>query len=204
MKNSLLCCAVFLLLLLLVSPALAASGYVDPFTPVTVAGYDLGRTDVSRFRITGVEFEFKEKSFGRVDLTVTLHGQKTFDRDGNTAIRFSSIRVAIYDENGIWTAADNVSTGGAWVGSSLFSASVTFYGLKSGKYTIDFPDALADPPLLGDVNGDGTVDGRDVLRLARYFAGYPVQIDSAAADLTGDGSLDGRDLLRLAKRLAGG
>ena len=55
----------------------------------------------------------------------------------------------------------------------------------------------------GDVNGDGVVDGRDLLRLARYLAGANIQIDPSAADTTGDGNVDGRDVLRLAKQLAG-
>ena len=57
--------------------------------------------------------------------------------------------------------------------------------------------------IIGDVTGDGNVDGRDLLRLARYIAGDTVAIDGKAADVTGDGMVDGRDVLRLAKRLAG-
>ena len=55
----------------------------------------------------------------------------------------------------------------------------------------------------GDANGDGAVDGRDVLRLVRYLAGTGVTIDWEAADVNGDGNVDGRDVLRLAKQLAG-
>ena len=47
------------------------------------------------------------------------------------------------------------------------------------------------------------VDGRDLLRLARFLAGHDVQIDRRAADVNGDGQIDGRDLLRLARFLAG-
>ncbi len=55
----------------------------------------------------------------------------------------------------------------------------------------------------GDVNGDGRVDGRDVLRLACYAAGLDVKIILQAADVTGDGCADGRDVLRLARYAAG-
>lgn len=58
-------------------------------------------------------------------------------------------------------------------------------------------------PVPGDVNGEGKLDGRDLLRLARYLAGGSVSIDEAAADVTGDGKIDGRDLLRIARYLAG-
>ncbi len=57
--------------------------------------------------------------------------------------------------------------------------------------------------LLGDVTGDGTLDGRDALRLMKYLSGQDVTIDEAAADMNGDGILDGRDVLRLLKTLAG-
>ncbi len=61
----------------------------------------------------------------------------------------------------------------------------------------------ADKP--GNVNGDeaGAVDGRDVLRLAKYLAGEGVQINEKAADVNADGTVDGRDLIRLARYLAG-
>lgn len=57
----------------------------------------------------------------------------------------------------------------------------------------------------GNVSGDSEkiVDGRDLLRLARFLAGEGVEIDRRAADVNGDGTVDGRDLLRLAKYLAG-
>ncbi len=58
-------------------------------------------------------------------------------------------------------------------------------------------------PLSGDVNGDGQVDGRDLVRLAKHMAGDSVSVNEKAADLTGDGLIDGRDVLRLAKKLAG-
>ncbi len=57
--------------------------------------------------------------------------------------------------------------------------------------------------LPGDVNGDGTVDGRDLLRFARYLAGNDAAINQAASDVNGDGTVDGRDVLRLARYLAG-
>ncbi len=57
--------------------------------------------------------------------------------------------------------------------------------------------------LAGDVNGDGKVDGRDLLRLARFLAGQNVEINEKASDVNADGKVDGRDLLRIARFLAG-
>ena len=62
----------------------------------------------------------------------------------------------------------------------------------------------------GDVNGDGVVDGLDVVRLMKYLA---EEIDPATekvfeihennADVTGDGKVDEKDLVRLVKYFAG-
>ncbi|MBQ2743378.1 MAG: InlB B-repeat-containing protein, partial [Oscillospiraceae bacterium] len=55
----------------------------------------------------------------------------------------------------------------------------------------------------GDVNGDGTVNGKDLTRLGKHFAGWDVEIDEDAADVTGDGTVNGKDLTRLGKFFAG-
>ncbi len=57
----------------------------------------------------------------------------------------------------------------------------------------------------GDANGDGNVNGRDVLLLRQYLAGgYNVTIDEEACDVNDDGSVNGRDVLLLRQYLAGG
>ena len=57
--------------------------------------------------------------------------------------------------------------------------------------------------ILGDVNGDGVVDGRDRMTLARYLADWDgYTIDEAAADVNEDGVVDGRDRMILARHLA--
>ncbi len=68
---------------------------------------------------------------------------------------------------------------------------------------VDPAEELRNKP--GNVNGDeaGTVDGRDVIRLARFLAGDGVQINEKAADVNADGTVNGRDLIRLARFLAG-
>lgn len=55
----------------------------------------------------------------------------------------------------------------------------------------------------GDVTGDGEVKRSDLLRLAKHFSGFDVEIDEAASDVTGDGDLKRNDLLRLAKYFSG-
>ena len=55
----------------------------------------------------------------------------------------------------------------------------------------------------GDVNGDGKVNGMDLLRLKRYVSGQNVTIDEVASDVNGDGKVNGMDLLRLKRYVSG-
>jgi len=55
----------------------------------------------------------------------------------------------------------------------------------------------------GDVTGDGKVTRADLLRLAKSFSGFDVEMDMTAADVTGDGKVTRADLLRLAKHFSG-
>jgi lysophospholipase L1-like esterase len=60
-------------------------------------------------------------------------------------------------------------------------------------------------PLVGDVDADGRVDGRDLIELARRFgtvSGDP--LFSATVDLNGDGAVDGMDLAMLADNFGQG
>lgn len=60
----------------------------------------------------------------------------------------------------------------------------------------------------GDINGDGAIDGLDVIRLKKYLANYDYETESsdveisAGADANGDGVIDGLDVIRLKKYLA--
>ena len=61
---------------------------------------------------------------------------------------------------------------------------------------------------VGDVNGDGNINGKDVIFLRKYFADLDdstglssVEI-TAGADANSDGKVDGRDLILLRKYMA--
>ena len=68
---------------------------------------------------------------------------------------------------------------------------------------------IGDTDIPGDVNGDGEVDGRDVIRLMKFLAedideetGEVVKINEKNSDLNEDGEVNELDLLRLLKALA--
>ena len=52
----------------------------------------------------------------------------------------------------------------------------------------------ADTIKYGDVNGDGSINNRDLGLLQQYLNDWDVTIDAEAADVTHDGKLNNRDL----------
>ncbi|MBQ8920933.1 MAG: dockerin type I repeat-containing protein [Oscillospiraceae bacterium] len=55
----------------------------------------------------------------------------------------------------------------------------------------------------GDVNGDESIDLKDVIILRRYLAGWEVTINDTNADVNGDSSVDLKDVTILRRYLAG-
>lgn len=55
----------------------------------------------------------------------------------------------------------------------------------------------------GDINDDGLIDNRDLVRFNKYLSGQSVEMPDFAADITGDGETNDRDIVRLKKYLAG-
>lgn len=70
-------------------------------------------------------------------------------------------------------------------------------------FSIDNGSATVLDHVPGDINGDDGLTSKDLLRLARYFAGWDVEVNELALDINGDGTVNSKDLLRLARYLAG-
>ena len=140
-----------------------------------------------------------------------------------------------YENNDLPGTATAVITGiGAWEGTVRLQFRTTaadrfvtdrngntyYYDYKGEKITgthvfdgvtlfFDENGVLSDR-ILGDINGDKTVDGRDAIRLMKYLAGEIDEetgevfaISEKNADLNQDGVTDELDLLRLMKFLGG-
>ena len=59
------------------------------------------------------------------------------------------------------------------------------------------------PHTAGDINEDGAVDARDLVRLMKCLSGNPITVNPASLDVNGDGSFTAKDLLRLLKYISG-
>jgi hypothetical protein len=57
--------------------------------------------------------------------------------------------------------------------------------------------------VLGDINGDEAVNGKDLARLKKCLAGEEEIASVEAADVTVDGEVNGKDMTRLKRYLAG-
>lgn len=98
------------------------------------------------------------------------------------------------------------------VTSSLNSEEIKQWKLGWIDINTEFDDSdtneTEDDILYGDANGDGTVNGKDIIRLCKYLSEYDAETETssytifAGADVNQDGLVNGKDLIRLAKILA--
>ena len=76
------------------------------------------------------------------------------------------------------------------------------FAVANGVYAILFPDP--DPlVLLGDVNGDETVDAIDLATLKKYLLNSSTTINTVNSDMNKDGAIDAIDYALLKKKLLG-
>ena len=86
---------------------------------------------------------------------------------------------------------------------SLIAAAALIVCLLAALGTHSLAEEVSETQTrIGDVNGDGDIDMKDVLALRRYIAPPDEPTVSAAADCNGDGAVDMKDVLRLRRFLA--
>ena len=96
-------------------------------------------------------------------------------------------------DNGVVTKEPTATESGV----KIFTCTVC-KATKTEELPITAPDY--EP---GDINGDGTVNNKDLTRLMKYLAGEDVNVVEDALDVNGDGNVNNKDLTRLMKYLAG-
>ena len=71
-----------------------------------------------------------------------------------------------------------------------------------GGFRLTAASADADTPAVGDVNGDGSIDMKDVLALRMYLVSPDESVSLYTVDVNSDGSVDMKDVLLLRRFLA--
>ena len=74
--------------------------------------------------------------------------------------------------------------------------------LVAAEPTATATATATEPVLVGDANGDGVINLKDVLVLRKYLADIPVEIDLVGADMTRDNTVNMKDVLALRLRIA--
>lgn len=77
------------------------------------------------------------------------------------------------------------------------------YGLDNVVFAAAAGTTTAEDIVFGDVNGDGSVNNKDLGLLQRHIAGWDVEIDVSAADMNGDGNINNKDLGLLQRYISG-
>ncbi len=123
----------------------------------------------------------------------------------------------------LWVADEDVSEDGTLMTFTFAVAD----DVEAGEYSVDFKIRMCAnydekhvsintvPGIIevidfvyGDANGDGVIDGFDVIRIKKYLANYDYETQTSTveiqpgADSNGDGTIDGFDVIRLKKYLA--
>ena len=71
-------------------------------------------------------------------------------------------------------------------------------GYKSGNSE----EIIYSAHIAGDINGDGSLNNKDLTRLFQYLSDWDVEVDEKALDINGDGSVNNKDLTRLFQYLS--
>ena len=85
----------------------------------------------------------------------------------------------------------------------VLNANVVFLGNEDGEQGSDDPIDPVQEITVGDINGDGKVNSKDLTRFLKYLAGNSVEVVEEALDVNGDGKINSKDLIRLLKFMAG-
>ncbi|MBR6902956.1 MAG: leucine-rich repeat protein [Clostridia bacterium] len=116
---------------------------------------------------------------GNMNTADTIYATLTFTANENAKLGMKNITVE-YDPNDI---------------IDINEQSIDFAVIDGGIEVVKY--------IPGDINSDGAVNNKDIVRLFKYLSGWDVAVNEAALDINGDGEINNKDLLRLFKYLSG-
>ena len=177
-------------------------------------GYEITKDTDYPVTVTRVDFHDVEVEWN----------QRTFTDDGNNyylyfpefTVYFSNGRSVESEDGGagvnhVFVPAeyDDGQLEEPWKEGSTHKVSVTFNGFK-GEFNVKVLEKGAqrsDSPsgTAGDVNGDGSLNAKDVVAIMKFLVGKtPDKWNESAADYNGDGSVNAKDVVKLMKDIVAG
>ncbi len=109
-----------------------------------------------------------------------LFATLTFTVNPNAVVGSTTKISLTYDENDIY---------------DITETNIEFF-VEDGEFTIlDY--------MPGDMNGDFTVNNKDISRLFQYLSGWDIEANDKALDINGDGVVNNKDLTRLFQYMSG-
>ena len=154
--------------------------------------------DIDLFKQVDSEETQVTETNGMITVTITVPDELLSD-DAETERVYKIIRV---HEDAYGTITTDVIEGKFNPENNTF----TFETDKFSTYVLIYSKKdIATAVLLGDINGSGGVDSKDLVRLRKYLADPDnTEIRFENADVNNDGSISSKDLVRMRKHLADG
>ena len=187
-------------------------GSQQPITGYTLSGYNAlklgkqtitmsyeGFTDTFEVEVVSTSVPATGVSLDKTALSIAVGNSVT--------LTVTVTPVTATNPSVTWTSSDEtVATvaNGVVTAKKAGTATITATTVDGGftaTCTVTVTGAVDHTP--GDINGDDTLNNKDLNRLMKYLAGEDVDVVEAALDLNGDGAVNNKDLNRLMKYLAG-
>ncbi len=185
-----------------------------------------GTVNVSGGTVENTGSGYAISAYGEVDVEAYVYLSNAPSIVGGT----DSVDVYLYGvdaklygaNNGITYEGEQITIG--YLEDEFEKGSVVVYdSVETAKFVIDTTEYILkvsganlvlgveediSDVIYGDVNNDGAVDGRDIVRINKYLSNYNSDTQTSTveigpgADANGDGVVDGRDVVRLCKYIA--
>ena len=131
-------------------------------------------------------------------------GELTIALAGTHATSFELNKTSIADILAGGTATFTVRPKtGLSAGTYNATVKVSGTGVTAQSFDVKFTVKDGTISLIGDVNGDGTIDATDMQRIYAHISGENTFSNSAQGDVNGDGKVDATDMQRIYAHISG-